>query len=180
MAAPGASNETSTNIFRQAAEAALRSVQDHVGQQERCGHFANLTIVHFLECVPPAPRLLCGSLDALQEASLGLFATFWFRSSSLLAVAASDCEPQRAQRRAVRDTYRAGNADPNKVRVLREAAMSVRDFPTRIWNGEMLEACRGIGAQFRMVSIWNRYVYGAPKQALSCKLALKACFGVCV
>lgn len=53
MAAPGAGDEgASTNIFRQAAEAALRSAQDHVGQQERCGDVANLTVVHFLECVP--------------------------------------------------------------------------------------------------------------------------------
>ena len=52
MAGPGATDEDAcTNIFRQAAEAALRSAQDHVGQQERCGHVANLTIVHFLECV---------------------------------------------------------------------------------------------------------------------------------
>ena len=42
---------------------------------------------------------------------------------------ASDCEPQHAQRRAVRDTYRAGNADPNKVRVLREAAKECAGLP---------------------------------------------------
>ena len=53
MAGPGARDEgASTNTFRQAAEAAVRSAQDHMGQQERCGHVANLTIVHFLECAP--------------------------------------------------------------------------------------------------------------------------------
>ena len=45
--------------------------------------------------------------------------------------------------------------------MLREAANSVRNFPVRIWSGEMLEACRGIGAQFRMVSVWS----GEMKQA---------------
>ena len=94
-------------------------------------------------------------LDALQWATLGLFATRPFAALLPWWWLAPDSEPQRAQLRAVRDTYRAGNADLNKVRVLREAAKSVRDFPTRIWSGEMLEACRGIGAQFRMVSIWS-------------------------
>jgi len=51
----------------------------------------------------------------------------------------------------VRDFYRRGNADANKVRVLRDAAKSVRDFPARLWSGNMLEECRGIGAQFRAV-----------------------------
>jgi len=37
------------NIFRQAAQTALNSSQDHIGQQERCSHAANLIIVHFLE-----------------------------------------------------------------------------------------------------------------------------------
>jgi len=51
----------------------------------------------------------------------------------------------------VRDFYRRGNADANKIRVLRDAAKSVRDFPARLWSGDMLEECRGIGAQFRAV-----------------------------
>ena len=41
--------DAGANIFRQAAQMALNSSQDHIGQQERCSHAANLIIVHFLE-----------------------------------------------------------------------------------------------------------------------------------
>jgi hypothetical protein len=54
--------DAGANIFRQAAQMALNSSQDHIGQQERCSHAANLIIVHFLECA--AYLVLCCVLVA--------------------------------------------------------------------------------------------------------------------
>ncbi|KAK9831459.1 hypothetical protein WJX81_007468 [Elliptochloris bilobata] len=103
---------------------ALRSTQDHMGQQERCSHTANLVIAHFLE--------------------------------------------------AVRNFYRTGNADPNKVKVLRDAARSVRDHPARIWSGDMLEECRGIGAQFRAMIENNLWQLAPPEPPTVAEVAEEA------
>ena len=38
-----------------------------------------------------------------------------------------------------------------KIRTIGQAATSVRNFPSRIYNGEQLEACRQLGPEIRRV-----------------------------
>ncbi len=76
---------------------------------------------------------------------------------------------QRAQRSAVREAYKKGNADPNKVRVLGKAAQSVRESADRIWSGDQLEKCKFIGAQFRAVSLGQSTVLFCRRPGALCK-----------
>jgi len=53
--------------------------------------------------------------------------------------------------REIRDEWRKRERDPMKIRTIGQAAGSVRIFPSRIYNGEQLEACRQLGPEIRRV-----------------------------
>lgn len=53
--------------------------------------------------------------------------------------------------REIRDEWRKRERDKMKIRTMGQAAGSVRNFPSRIYNGEQLEACRQLGPEIRRV-----------------------------
>ena len=59
--------------------------------------------------------------------------------------------------REIRDEWRKRERDKMKIRTMGQAAGSVRNFPSRIYNGEQLEACRQLGPEIRRVRSVVRY-----------------------
>lgn len=54
-------------------------------------------------------------------------------------------------RREIRDEWRKRERDAMKIRTIGQAAGSVRNFPSRIYSGDQLEACKQLGPEIRRV-----------------------------
>ena len=68
--------------------------------------------------------------------------------------------------REIRDEWRKRERDKMKIRTIGQAAGSVRNFPSRIYNGEQLEACRQLGPEIRRVGTRLRQMAdAAPSRA---------------